>query len=64
MKEQDNVMARDLGETDISNRTDGELKSMTIRILTGHEKRREDISETLTTEIKELESIRDEKCNK
>ena len=33
---------------------DGGFKAVIIRILTGLEKRMEDISETLTTEIKEL----------
>ena len=32
----------------------GEFKAIIIRLLTGLEKRRDDISETLTTEIKEL----------
>lgn len=47
-------MARDLSKTDINNMPDGEFKSTIIRILTGFEKRIKDISETLTTEIKEL----------
>lgn len=36
MKEQDKDMhmARDVGKTDISNRTDGDLKSVIIKILT------------------------------
>ena len=44
MKEQDEAMARDLGKTDISNMPDGEFKATIIRILTGLEKRIEDIS--------------------
>ena len=47
-------MARDLSETDINNIPNGEFKATTTRILTGLEKRIEDISETLTTKIKEL----------
>ena len=35
MKEQDEAMARDLSETDISNIPDGEFKVMIIGILTG-----------------------------
>ena len=54
MKEEDKVITRDLSETDISNMPDGEFKATVIRILTGFDKRIEDISETLTTEIKEL----------
>ena len=41
-------MAGDLSETDISSMPDGEFKTMIIRILTGLEKRGEDISETIT----------------
>ena len=36
---------------------DGEFKAMIIRIFTGLEKRMENISETLTTDIKELKRI-------
>jgi len=54
MKEQGKAMSRDLSETNISNMPDGEFKAMIIRILTGLEKRMEDISETSTIEIKEL----------
>jgi len=64
MKE-DKATTRDLNETDISSMPDGEFKAMITRILTGLEKRIEDISETLTTEIElKKESIRDEECNK
>ena len=35
---------------------DGEFKAKIIRILTGLKKRIEDISKTLTTEIKELKN--------
>ena len=45
MKEQDKATARDLNETDISNMPDGEFEAMIIRILTGLEKRNEDMSE-------------------
>ena len=66
MKEQGKAMARDLSKTDISNMPDGEFKATIIRIPGGLEKRVEDISESLTIEIKGLkkESIRDEDYNK
>ena len=41
---------------------DGEFKTEIIRKLTGLEKRIEDISDTLTTEI--TVRIKDEECNK
>ena len=56
MKEQDKAMAKDLSNTDISNMPDGEFKVTIIRIHTGLEERIEDISETLTTEIKEIKN--------
>ena len=49
MKEQDKTMAIYLSETDTSNMSDGQFKATIIRILTGLEKRIEDISETFTT---------------
>ena len=52
MKEQDKGTARDLSKTDISNMPGRELKAMIIRTLTGLEKRVEDMSETLNTEIR------------
>ena len=54
MKEQDTAMARHLRKTDISNMPAEELKATIIRILTVLEKRIEDISETLTIDIKEV----------
>lgn len=55
VKEQDTAaMARHLRKTDISNIPAGELKATIIRILTVLENRIEDISETLTIDIKEL----------
>ena len=54
MKEQDKAMARDLSKTDINNVPDRLLKATIIRMLTELEKRIEDISETLTKEIKDL----------
>ena len=44
MKEQDNTTARDLSEMVISSMPDREFKVMVIKILTGLEKRMEDIS--------------------
>ena len=52
MKEQGKVTARNLSEIDISNMLDVEFKAMIIRILTGLEKRVEEISETLNTKIR------------
>ena len=49
-KEQEKVTARNLSEAEISNMHDPEFKATIIRILTGLEKRNEDMSETLITE--------------
>ena len=46
IKEQDKAMAREQSETDISNMHNREFKVMIIKILTGFEKRVEDIRET------------------
>ena len=62
MKEQDKTTARDQSEMEKISMTDREFKVMIINILTGLEKRVEDISETLNTEIKR-EHIRDEEHN-
>ena len=43
MKQQNKATARDLNETGISNMPDREFKATVIRILTGLEKRMEDI---------------------
>ena len=48
IKEQDQTITRDQSEKDISNVPDRDFKVMIIKILTGLEKRVEDISETLT----------------
>ena len=56
MKEQDKAIIRDLSETDVSKMLDGVFKAIIIRILTGLEKRVEDISETLNTEIEKNKS--------
>ena len=47
-------MARDPGETNVSNMPDGQFKATIIRILTGLEKRMEDFREDLTTEKKRV----------
>ena len=47
-------MARDLIETDIQNIPDPIFKATIIRILTGLEKSLEDIRETLTADVQEL----------
>ena len=52
MKEQDKATARDLSDTDISNMPFGEFKAMLIKMLNGLEKRVEDMSEILNTEIR------------
>jgi len=52
MKEQDKAMARDLSETDISTMRDREFKITIMRILTGLEKRVDNMSETLNMEIR------------
>ena len=52
MKEQDKAMAGDLSKTTINNMPDREFKAMTIRILTGLEKRVQDISGTINIEIR------------
>jgi len=52
MKEQDKATTKDLNETDISNIPDSIFKAMIIRILTGLEKRVEDMSENFNTEIR------------
>ena len=52
MKEQDNITAGDLSKTQISNIPDTEFKVLIIKILTGLQKRVEDISETLNKEKK------------
>ena len=54
MKEQNKAMVRDLSETALSNMPARQSKATIIKILPGLEKRIEDISENLTTEIKEL----------
>jgi len=52
MKEQDKATTKDLNETDISNIPDSIFKAMIIRILTGLEKRVEDMTETLNRDNK------------
>ena len=52
MKEWDKITARDISKTEIYNMPDREFKVMIIKILTGLEKRVEDISEILNKEIK------------
>ena len=66
MKEQDKVQARDLSETDITSMPDGECKAIIIKLLTRLEKRIEDISVTLTTEIRKFKKklITNEEFNK
>lgn len=49
MKEQDKAKAGDLSETDISHMHDREFEAVVIRILTGLEKRVEDLPKTVNT---------------
>ena len=55
-KKQEEVMARDLLKTNISNMPELEFKTTIIRILAELEKNIEDIREALTAEIKELKT--------
>ena len=57
MKERNKATSRDLSKTDINNMPDGDFKATIIMILSGLEKGIEDISEILTTEIKDLKRI-------
>ena len=52
-KEQENITARDLTETDIHNMPDPEFKILITRIIAGLEKSIEDMRESLTGEIKD-----------
>ena len=54
---QDKATVRDLSRTDRSNMADKEFTARIIRTLIGLEKTIKDISETLTTVIKELKKI-------
>ena len=51
MKEQDKITVRELNETEISNLSDRKFKVMVIKMVTGLEKRVDDLSETLNKEI-------------
>ena len=51
MKEQDKITARDLSEMEIMNMPNREFAQRIIYILTGLEKRLEDLSEILNKEI-------------
>jgi len=55
-KEQEEVMARDLINTDTSMMSEPEFKTIIIRTLAGLEKKIEDCRESLTAEIKELKT--------
>ena len=56
MKEQDQTIARDQSKMDVSNMPNREFKVIIIKVLTGFEKKVEDISETLNTQIKKNQS--------
>ena len=53
MKEKDKDATRDISKTDVTDMTDGKFKGMIIRKFTRFEKRVEDISETINTEIRD-----------
>jgi len=55
-KEQEEVMARDLFNTDTSKMSEPEFKSTIIWLLAGLEKSIEDTRETHTAEIKDLKT--------
>lgn len=57
-KEQENIMARDLIETDISDIPDAEFKAIIKRTLTGLEEKVWKTSERLTTKIRALKKKR------
>ena len=52
----EDVMGRDLIETDISNMSEPEYKATIMSILAGLEKSIEETRENLTTDIKELKT--------
>ncbi|KAF0876727.1 LORF1 protein, partial [Crocuta crocuta] len=52
-----------LRKTDISNRTEQELRTIIIKLMAGLEKRMEDIRETMTTNTMELKNSYDELTN-
>ena len=53
-KDQEEITARDLLKTDVSNISEQEFRTAVIRPLAGLERSIEDIKETLATEIKDL----------
>ncbi|KAF0876373.1 LORF1 protein, partial [Crocuta crocuta] len=59
-KGQEEITARDLLSTDISNISDQEFRTTVIRLLAGLEKSTEDTKETLAAEIKGLRTSQDE----
>ena len=66
MEGQDKITARGRNKTEISNMPDRGFKVTVIKILTGLEKRVEDISETLNKETENIkrEPTRNEEHNK
>ena len=54
MKEQDKITARHLNKTEISNTPHRGFEVVVIRILTGHERRVGDFSETFNKEIENI----------
>ena len=61
VKERDKSTVKELNKMDINNKPDGEFKVMVIKILTGLEKRVEDIS--LNKETETLKNQSDEELN-
>ena len=61
MKEKDKITTRELNQTEVNNMPDGEFKVMVIKIVTGLEKRVEDLSLNKETETSKNQS--DEELN-
>ena len=54
MKDKDKITAIELNETEINNMPDTDFKVMVIKILTGLEKRLENLSDTFNKEIENI----------
>ena len=61
MKEQEKITARELNEMEVSNIPDREFKVMIIKLLTGLEKRVEDLRPSIKRTYKK--TVRDEELN-
>ena len=63
MKEKDKILARDLSEKEISNMPDRKFEATIIKILSGLEKRVEDLNETFNTETENIKKNQSEMEN-